>query len=451
MARSVLILTLAAALAGNAAQAQQGRAAQALNGVPGTGNTFTQGTVNEVVTPFETDTPPESGYDPNSFDQRIYDTRQQDSDQGRVLRATEDSAAVRPEVDIDAQGPLFDDANWAHENAEDVAGQYFTSESGQCTTPSVPVSQVFDRFCESLPARETRTCDLIRKIWVDRTDTYRCDKRAAQYVKVCNKDITYACQVNTTTAACLRNNIAVEGAASWWEGNRLVIELPRAGNTGGGTVTGQLAVRNFTIRVADHAKLEQAILREVRADGAIQVLVDGTPVGTWGGQGAAGFGSGGGNCAQNDRDGKLTVLTRRAGHSYCESRYPGPRVFSYLDKRNPPINVRVQNMFRYRVVDEGNSDAAIRKYCDPINHNLCPVFSNITNAPVTNLNVLRFLSLNQHATVNPEGARAWAETDVQVRVAHLKNRWNGGWARIAIEVTGPCCDAFQAVEDELCE
>ncbi|MEM8970877.1 MAG: hypothetical protein AAGD43_02280 [Pseudomonadota bacterium] len=430
--------------------AQQSRAEQALSGV-NTGTTFSHGKIDEVVTPYTTSNPSETGLDHNQFTDRINDIRSEDSDQGRVLRATEDSAAVRPEVEIDAQGELFDDANWAHENAEDIAGQYFSDENGQCTEINMPVSTIVDRFCESFPARQSHTCELVRQIWVDRTDFYRCDKRAASYVKVCGKDISYTCQVDTDTTSCLQNNITVSGASYSWSGNTLTVTLPRAGNASGGTRNGALVVRNFTISVADHSQISQAVLTNVQADGALQVLVNGETAGTWGGQANGGFGSGGASCPSNDREGLLTALTKHWGHAQCEYLWPYRAVYAYLDPGNPPQATRGQGRYRYRIVDNGNSDGAIRRYCDFTAFNTCPEFSNLTNTPTVDRNVLRFLDFDQLVAVDPEVGKRYSNTAVQVRVVHETNRYNGGWATVSIEFTGTCCDSFPATEVEVCE
>lgn len=449
MKHSAFILSTAVFLLGNAADAQQGRADRALNNVPGADTRINQGTVNDVVTPYETNSPPESGYDHTTFEDRIYDMRQEDNDQGRVLRATEDSAAIRPDVDIDAQGQLFDDANWAHENADDIAGHYFTSENGQCTQPSVPVSQVMDRFCESLPARETRTCELIRRIWVDRSDYYRCDKRAAQYVKVCNKDIAYSCQVNSSNRNCIRGNISISGASSRWSGNRLIVDVSHAGNGGGGNKTARLNKRSFTMRVSDHTMLTEATLRRVRGNGVVQVILNGTVVGTWGGRAVNGFGGGGSNCARNDRDGLLTGMTHYQT-GYCHRRYRDRNVFAYLDKSSSPPDTRHLQQYRHRRIDHGNSDAAIRNYCDPINRNFCPVFSNVNQNRNTSLNVLRFMNLRQRGSVNPEVGKQYQNNMFQVRVVYESDRRHAGWASLEFEFSGSCCDSFPAVEDETC-
>lgn len=454
--RPVLVAALLVTSVPALAQTQKSRAEQALTGV-NTGGTFSQGKIDEVVTPYTTSNPIETGLDHHDFTDRINDIRSENTDQGRVLRATEDSAAVRLQVDIDAQGPLFDDANWAHENADDIAGHYFSDQNGQCTDINTPVSTIVDRFCESFPARDTHRCDLIRNIWVDRTDFYRCDKRAASYVKVCDKDISYSCRVNSSNLACLRGNISVSGggATTSWSGNQLVITLPRAGNSGSSR-NGRLTSRNVTISVADHSQITQAVVRRVRADGVIQLRLNGTTVGTWGGLPFPGYGSGSG-CSRNDRDGLLTVHTYAAGHAQCERRFErdgynhNPTVLGFLDKRSSPPSSVLHNFYRYEIIDHGNSDAAIRRYCRGGPPSGCVPFSNISRRPTVDTNVLRFLNLNQLGNVNPELGKRWSNSTLQVRVAHMNNRSNGGWARIHIEFEGSCCDAFDAQEDETCE
>ncbi|MDV4146448.1 hypothetical protein [Shimia sp. FJ5] len=249
-------------------------------------STFTDETVQEIVSPFETDAPPETGYSHTEFEDKIAEIRNAETNQGRVLRATEDSALVRPDVDIDGQGPLFDDANWAHENAEAVAGQYFSDELGNCEEPHIPVSQTIDMFCESMPARAPRSCDLTREIWVDRTDTWRCDKRAAQFTKICTKNIQLECANPDGPISCLANQIEVEGegVTSSWAGNTLTITFaapehpvgpPAAPGFGAGPTDGWAALvkHEFKIRISDRVKPSSVLLQDVTAKGVAQLLV----------------------------------------------------------------------------------------------------------------------------------------------------------------------------------
>ena len=264
------------------AQDLSGRVESTLDALGDVTGTFEHQTVEEVVLPFETDHPSEADLQHTGFEDRIIGIREEDSVQGRLLRATEDSAVVRPDVSIDGQGPLMNDANWAHANADSVAGHYFTSEEGTCETPQIPVNEQVDMFCESQPARIRKTCELTRQIWVDRTDLYRCDRRASTFVRLCDKANAYVCKVNTNKKACIRDNVDIEGAQISWVGNIATISFPAPehpsgpppglGSSGPEFGWAALARHKFRLRISDRAVIQSAILRHVEASGVAQLI-----------------------------------------------------------------------------------------------------------------------------------------------------------------------------------
>ena len=266
------------------AEGMRPRVDKNLSAVGDISSTFTEGKVEEVVVPYKTSSPPESSLNHTQFADEIRDIRNSKSTQGRLLRATEDSAIVRPKAKIDAQGGLFDDADWAHKNANTVAGKYFTGKTGSCQTPNLPVTQKTDKFCESKPARKTKTCTLTRQIWVDRTDHYRCDKRASTFVKLCKKTSSYACNVNSTKGACIRNSIRFEGAKVQWRGTTATLTFASPKQKPGtyfsppgskfspiGKRFAVLARHDFKIKIADRFAVKETVLRHVSAKGARSV------------------------------------------------------------------------------------------------------------------------------------------------------------------------------------
>ena len=137
------------------AQGAVDRALSAGSAVGGPEALMQESVIDDYVLPYETATPEEGGLSHVQFEDEVNEVREKDDAQGRALRSTEDGYAVRPDVDVDAQGPLFDDANWAHENADDVAGHYFSSETGTCETVALPVTEITDQFCSASPADAT--------------------------------------------------------------------------------------------------------------------------------------------------------------------------------------------------------------------------------------------------------------------------------------------------------
>lgn len=484
LSRSLSLALLATLLgSGTFAQSFMDRAAAAADGAVDTGSTFRNQTINEVVTPFETSRPPEAGMSHTTFEDRILETRDADNDQGRVLRATEDSALIRPDIDIDGQGELFDDANWAHENAEAIAGQYFTSETGSCTTPELPVSEVRDEFCESLPARENKSCRLIRKIWVDRTDTYRCDRRASNFVQVCEKTNRYQCKVNSNAAACIRNKVRITGGDVTWSGKTATVSFPAPSATPNDG-SSHLVKHEFSIAISDRFAPDEVIMNRVEAKGALQVLAGSTVIGTFSRSRSGNFLNGVGNaCPANDTDGLLVpmvkmgppvnyhpdyrrcqwgppwggtvqplaalIKTPLAGGQALQPPATGPSVLeSGWDMPEGPTYWRAKI---YRKTEHGN-DKILRWYiCNPIPHDFCHQMQVLSLNETISKNVLRFFSLKTYPRSRPDRGQRFRKTNFTARVVYAGGTSNGGSAKIRIKFDGACCDSFRNVGAEVCE
>ncbi len=460
--KPVLLATGIALLGSTAlAQSQQSNAETALSKSQQRGDLFQQNTVQEIVTPFETSNPKESGYNHTTFEDRILETREADETQGRVLRATEDSSRVRPEVDIDGQGALFDDANWAHENADDVAGQYFTSETGSCETPNLPVSDRRDEFCESLPRQVKRSCDLIRKIWVDRTDTYRCDRRASNFVKVCERTNKYQCKVNGSAAACIQRKVKITGGKVTWSGKTATISFnapsrkPSDGNS-------YLKIHKFSVQIADRFAPEEARLSKVVANGAVQVLAGNKVIGTWSRNRSGNFMTAPGSlCPKNDRDGILIPFVKSVPDDAWQCKGWGRNMagqktpFAALVKgsrKNTPEGAARWKLPILDVVEYGNDKVLQWFICQPrYDTERCNEFQDLSGSVNVSKNVLRFLDLNTYSSTRPDQDQRWRKTDFTVRVVYPGGSSSAGSAKISIKFDGPCCDRFTNTGSETCE
>ncbi len=452
------------------AQSAMDRAAAPADAAVDTGTTFQDGTINDVVTPFETANPPESGMNHTSFEDRIIQMRDADNDQGRVLRATEDSSQIRPDVHIDGQGELFDDANWAHENADDIAGQYFTSETGACTTPEIPVSDLRDEFCESLPRRQTRTCDLIRNIWVDRTDEYRCDKRAANFVKVCEKVASYTCEINTNANACIASKVRIEGGEVTWNGNEATLSLPAPvqkpeapihWQTPPTTAYATLAKHEFTISFSDRFQPSSVLLKTVTAGGPVQIVGDdGLPITTVASSVVSTFGTGGAYWNQyypeDSEDGLLVPMNA------WEDRGHGLRTWleAWIVKLplkedctfDPYCNSQIDTLAEESVLESGwditNEVPVIWSVGWLTNYS---VFALVNQNTSVTRNVIRFLQLGHFTEADPAGAERFYENRMTARVVYNNVSPENGAAELTIEFEGACCDSFTDNGAELCE
>ena len=464
-------MAIALALLAASAGADPDRADRALSGVAVGEGTFTDQKMQEVVVPYRAN-PPEQSLEPEEFEDGIRTIRESNTTTGRMLRSTEDSVTLRPKVEIDAQGPLFDDANYAHENAGKIFGDIFTSRNPVCEPVGLPASRMIDQFCESLPRRKTRTCDLVRKIRVDRTDTYRCDKRARRYIKVCDRRTSYSCQKTKPFNTCLRNNIRVANAASSWRDDTLIIDMPPLPpdySTGGG----HLRKADIRIKVSDHLRLSEAILTWVEANGAIQVIADGTILGTWGGARQAGFGRPGAHCPSHDSSAKLaaaTILNTCTPHGgppvrasfaaltngdlTAESNYTqsGSTSPDWDTGGGPSPFTMIERYGQWEMAGgEEASEEVYRCYEKwPKPGESCHLFSNVTAMAPFGQNVLRFLTLREAESLNPETPKHWVATDLQLRVAYANKTSNGG-AKVGIAFKGSCCDSFERLDEEVCK
>ena len=335
-----------------------------------------------------------------------------------------------------------------------------------------PVSNIMDKFCESFPARQTNTCDLIRKIWVDRTDFYRCDKRASDFIKVCEKQIQYNCRKNNGLKPCVRNNIRVSGAQSWWSGTNLIVNMPAPTRINVAAGTSILRLRSFDLEIADHLKFSTARLVNVRSKGAVQVRLPSGVVGTWAQNILPVFGRNTYNqCPANDRDGKLLPVTKLPFYNpYRCGQFNRPRSAVAVIANGPMNRDNATRSTRnptwdmgggvspfnrepgwIEKDDQGNADAAIRYICHSYPQQDCHDFADVTHRPDVNRNTNRFLTLNQYTAVKPGGKR-FRKTRVNVRVVHDSRHTNGGWVRLTFKFDDPnCCDRFQPQEVQTCK
>lgn len=446
-----------------------------MNGTNGTGDTFTTGTVGRVVTPYRTDTPAEAGLREGRFGERIDEIRQETNDQGRVLRATEDSKAVRPEADIDGQGALFDDANWAHENADAVAGKYFTAEEGQCETPSLPVSDPMDRFCESFPATANRSCDIVRKIRVDRTDHYRCDTRPATFVKICEKEVNWQCDTSGTKGSCIRDNIRIAGTgvdSVSWNGRTATVTFRAVSPHPRPVDSGALVRHRFTIRVADRFLPSSVILRRGKARGVLQVTSENDVLATFANTQASGFGAGGPGCPATPTAGWLVPVTKADGcwvaganpeawaavtarpltasSNNLESALTGPDYRSGWDVPQGLAGTIVHRTKTYRVCEDPGCGIS-REECGPAGHTGCHMYAALDANAYVNRSSIRQMNIASYLRADPESGKRWKSSTFFARVVYRTGQSGGGWAQLAIEFDGACCNRFNDIGRELCQ
>ena len=192
------LLALAAA-----AQAQDfdpsARARAAGNAVrlePGT-TTFSDGTVGEVVTPYTTAAPPEVGLDIDNFDSQANKVKIDGSNAARGYQYMMDSVALRPTYDLDDSHVGIIAGDKATQEADGIAGSYFSSTASDnpaCNFDGFSVLEPFERFCDVYKNFREETCTIDRQVTVEREDFWQCDIQEALQ--------TYTCIPDPVTGTC---------------------------------------------------------------------------------------------------------------------------------------------------------------------------------------------------------------------------------------------------------
>lgn len=451
------------------AQSVTGRAAAAADQSLNKTATFRDETVSAVVTPFETAAPPETELSHTRFEDRIDETRQANSDQGRVLRATEESAIVRPDMRIDGQGALFDDANWAHQNADAIAGRYFSGESGSCTTPQLPVSERRDAFCESQPVLEDKACRLTRQITLDRTDTYQCDTRPQNFVQLCERHRSYACEVTTTQEACIQNAVHVTGGDVSWEGQRATVLLPTPENPQKPEVGvykqnwAALVKHPVSISISDRFQPEDIAIRAIDSHGVLQITQYGVPIATYVGNSITAFSNSGqnwhgGTCPDHDRDGLLVAYTNTKQNTHPAQLH----ITKALIMKKPPAwTYWGATWWVYPRPDgptvfESGYDVAdgIGPFHTAVGFEFwdaCYDYASLSANTRLQRDTLTFLNLVTHDSARPDREARFIRNDLTARVVYETDTPEGGAAALTFEFNGTCCDSFRDTGAEVCE
>ena len=436
------------------AQIAVDRALSAGGAVGGPDHLMNEDTIGDVVLPYETATPPESGMSHVQFDDAIRDVREGQDSQGRALRSTEDSNRVRPDVDIDAQGSLFDDANWAHEYADSVAGHYFSSDTGSCQTTALPVTDIVDRFCSASPAEVSETCDLIRRIWVDRWDTYRCDKRAATYVEVCERTNAYACHQANGQFGCLQQNIAFSGGSVTWNDDEATISFDsQVGDARPAGLHPLISHHDFSIAVSDHFAPQEIRLVKLEAGGVTQLLTgsiatqdlevletiyDG-----------AGAGIGAGSYCPDDVRSGLVVPTffdadcRGSHHSYW-------RVGIYQDYLDAGILDGFRHFYTWSMQWVRGGDDNDYLACRTVRQQrpACTQFQTFGVSANLSRNLLRWMDVPAPTHPVPGAGKKWLDTDFKLRVVGNEGQQH---ASLTFKFIGTCCDSFVNTGADICQ
>lgn len=269
----LLLLSLATSIA--IAQSDRDRAQQAIDGLPAIGTELTQGNMEATVKSFTTATPPETQLDHTEFEDEQIRLQYENSDVGNAYAASKDSVLTRPDVELpDDPLSLADDAI---QQADSVVGGLFSSSGGVCSQEFQGGRFQGTQFCRKLLSRTYENCTQTRSVSVDREDNWQCDTETTNYIKTCNRAVSWRCNGNTGQA-CRAQALLWSGyGGSWINANTARVTLPARG--GGCTVK----TDRFYIKRRDFLDYGVLSLNTVHFNGRVQILINGGIVYTWGG------------------------------------------------------------------------------------------------------------------------------------------------------------------------
>lgn len=281
-----IVLATALMCASNPVLAQQTPREQAQDMLGGVGNytdNFDLNTVESIVLPYETDTPPETSIDDASMEAAIIERVSGDTTESKVLSDTRDSVINRPEVDIDPNGGLFNRANYADENADELLGGYFESNGGVCETGDFGSVETFQKLCRRYNDTTAESCSIFRNIWVDRFDSYICEAQDSRYLKQCDRTISYSC---APTSLCRQNALTITTTApSSASHNNNSAYLLHSGVANSGCVQQSF---QYDLDISTNFQMSKLVAGTLTYVGYAQLVVNGAVIGTYPSGGTAG-------------------------------------------------------------------------------------------------------------------------------------------------------------------
>lgn len=150
---------------------------------------FTTGTVQTTVTPYEGTNVGQTSINGSNIGDRTSTEVMSGSDASRALADVNDSVALRPKYDLDASYVGITVGDEATVNAEDIAGQYFTTSGTQsnpaCNFDNLSILPEFKRYCDVAANLVEKDCTIRREVTVERTDVWQCMRSRDLVATVC--------------------------------------------------------------------------------------------------------------------------------------------------------------------------------------------------------------------------------------------------------------------------
>lgn len=258
------------------AQSLQDRATSQIEALGPVTGVLTEDALEEVVLPYETDTPFEASLGAEDLEDAVLATRVGNSTASQAFRATVDSATGRP--DVAPSDGAFGLANLAVSIGADSVAGLFAGEGTACTDAFDGPITSGTHHCSAPLSRDFRTCREERKVSVNREDIWACSEETPEYRKTCTRPIAWRC-TGTTGGACLKSAVTFSRTTQWnASGTTAKIEFIPRGN-------GTCKIREKTTRISvlDYAELSSLELATLSYQGVAQIQVDGRNLWTQGG------------------------------------------------------------------------------------------------------------------------------------------------------------------------
>jgi hypothetical protein len=249
------------------------RAQNAVDSLAPISSELTRGNMEAVVGSFVTDNPDETSLRPEDFDEEEIERQYANDDTANAFSAAKDSTLTRPEVEmVDDPLALADDAI---EQSDSVVGGLFSSSGGVCSQEFQGGRFQGTQFCRKLLSRTIESCTQVRNVSVDREDRWRCSTETTDYVKTCNRGVSWSCN-GYTGNSCRSRAILWSGYSGSWSGNLATVSLPAVGGC-------SIKTHTFHVRRRDYLNGGVLELYDIQANGVLQIRINNSIVYTHGG------------------------------------------------------------------------------------------------------------------------------------------------------------------------
>lgn len=154
---------------------QAGETSRLQEGAP----VFRGATVGQVVTPYAGTNIPEARINGDTIQNRTNERVLGGSTESQAHRRMMDSVTLRPQIDLDQDYFGIGIADDVDQNAESIAGRFFSAEETEnpaCNYEGFSAVEPFTRYCDAYAQVNEMSCRIDRVVAVERRDVWTCDR-----------------------------------------------------------------------------------------------------------------------------------------------------------------------------------------------------------------------------------------------------------------------------------